>query len=712
MTQTVTRFKLFFTYIHLFWKSSLFIPVALATVTLALLSPVLLFHNTSFFVNLDNVDQFYTWYQKLATSWHYGYLPIWNANVYSGQSFAGELQPGVLYPLNWLWLALFGSVQGISEAALNYLVAAHFWIAAYGVYLLTKQMGAERWAAFLAGLTFAFSGAVAFRAISQTVIFFGLALLPYSLYFLIRYHTEVKKRRRLLVAAGIFVGVLLLVGHIQPFFHALVAIAFIQVVHMYQTWKKQKQLLDVCIDSAKTMAVVLGSMIVIAAPQLWISLPYLSDTYRVQASGYVGSDEKIDYGDFSKSFNIDMHEFANLIDPVSYPIRDGNNIFIGLAPLVVIVIACFALQKKFKKTELWQRYGLLVKALLLFSFIAMLGYVTWFAAVLYELPFVYQIRQLGRYAILFDLGLMIVFAAGLPVVIRAKLTPNQARTLTILGIYMLINAAYLFALRKHIFGVFFAFQVALLSLSLLTITHGGSLYRKRALLIAIVITTAAVNTLWFLPRIQSDTKVTSAYTLSRPLTTALSKTNGQYRIEDVDGALPLNVGNVYPVQSTGGYSATIYGPYFRAVHQNLAHKELLRDLLGVQLLASKQVPKTGQEVIYSDPVADVYVIKRPSALAKFFTVAKNSSTHRGDYQSLEVKTLTYTDQQQKFVVTAPKEQTVIISEMYYPGWQATIDGKPASLEPYTINGEPLLKSIKLPAGTHTIELLYKPFVVF
>src|SRR3989344_8721363 len=89
-------------------RPNLLVALGLTLLTVILLSGVLIFHKTSFFTNLDNVDQFYTWYQKLSVSVHEGYLPVWNSSVFSGQSFAGELQPGVFYPLNLLWVWLFG----------------------------------------------------------------------------------------------------------------------------------------------------------------------------------------------------------------------------------------------------------------------------------------------------------------------------------------------------------------------------------------------------------------------------------------------------------------------------------------------------------------------------------------------------------------------------------------------------------------------------
>lgn len=693
-------------------RSNWIVAFLLAGITFAVLSSVLVFHVTTFFTNLDNVDQFYTWYQKLATSVHHGYLPIWNANVFAGQSFAGELQPGVFYPVNLLWVAVFGSVHGISQLALDYLVATHFALAAFGCYLLLKQLGARQWTAFLAGITFAFSGAVAFRSISQTAIFFGMALLPYPLYFLARFHSQTRRRAWWLVACGALLGIIILAGHIAPFFFAVLALGMFELAYIWKDFAGWQSLGKPVLQTVKTFAVVLLSAGVIAAPQLWISSSYLTNSYRIQAGGYVGPDDKIGYGEFAKSFNLDIHEFINLVDPVTYQIRDGNNIFIGLAPLGVIILAIALAGRQLKKTTLWAKHGVFVTVLLAVSIIAMLGYATWFAVVLYELPFVYQVRQLGRYAVLFHLALMAVLAIALQVVASVNLTKQQKRVVLLAGVFLLINAVYLFLLRHHVFSLHHALQVGLLGLMLATVALIEAPSARKVAIGVLIVATAGVNTLWFLPNIKTDTKTPAAYALPDKLVDVLEKTNGQYRLEILGDALPINIGNVYNVQTIGGYAATVYAPYYEFAHAADLEPEFRNDLLGVQLVAARQKPTNGQELAYSDAKANVYIVKRPTALPKFFTSDTPGSVVRAEYHPLEVTTWAYNDQYEKYTVTVPANTTVIISEIAYPGWEATVDGQPAQIKTYTIGGRPLLKALDLPVGTHTVELTYKPFKIF
>lgn len=681
----------------------------LTLVCLAVMSPVLFFHHSTIFVNLDNVDQFYTWYQKLAMSWHHGYLPIWNANVYGGSSFAGELQQGVLYPVNWLWIALFGSVRGISELALNYLVTLHFVIASFGAYLLLKVMGAKKWSAFAAGLVFAFSGALAMRAASQTVIFFALAVVPYPLYFYQKYQISKEKKYRDLVFAGLSLGLILLVGHIQPFFHALLALAVIELVFLKRHIAARSQAWPRIRESVKKVAIVGAAAIAIALPQLWISASYLPNAYRVQSTGYVAPGNKISYEDFARSFNLNPHEFTNLIDPVSYPVRDGNDPFIGLAPLAIIVLALVMVRTKFKKVKLWQEQGDVISALLILSVVAMLGYATWFAVVLYKLPLVYQIRQLGRYVVLLDLALAAIVAVSLEAISEEKINTRQRINLAIIGGFLALQFAYLFLLRHYIFGTHLALQYGVIAALILgSVTFARF---KRTLLIGSVIATVIVSGFWFLPKLKSDTETVAAYTQSPALISTLEQTNGKYRVGFEENALPINSGDVFNFQTTAGYSATISAPFYEFAHKSNLDPNFINDILGVQMIAKKTVTNKDM-VVFKDPAKNVSVVTRPTALPKFFTTTNKGSTARADYQGLVVTTEDYKDQYQKYVVDVPKAGDVIASELYFPGWQAVVDGKPAQIAEYTVGSYPLLKQLNLPAGKHTVEFRYKAFKLF
>lgn len=55
-------------------------------------------------------------------------------------------------------------------------------------------------------------------------------------------------------------------------------------------------------------------------------------------------------------------------------------------------------------------------------------------------------------------------------------------------------------------------------------------------------------------------------------------------------------------------------------------------------------------------------------------------------------------------VEARKESVLVLNDLYYPGWEATLDGKPTQI--YRANY--LFRAVIVPQGTHAIEFVYRP----
>ena len=57
-----------------------------------------------------------------------------------------------------------------------------------------------------------------------------------------------------------------------------------------------------------------------------------------------------------------------------------------------------------------------------------------------------------------------------------------------------------------------------------------------------------------------------------------------------------------------------------------------------------------------------------------------------------------------YEVSTPQDGVVVFSEIYYPGWQATIDGEPIELA----RADYILRAMNVPAGKHIIEMRFDP----
>ena len=57
-----------------------------------------------------------------------------------------------------------------------------------------------------------------------------------------------------------------------------------------------------------------------------------------------------------------------------------------------------------------------------------------------------------------------------------------------------------------------------------------------------------------------------------------------------------------------------------------------------------------------------------------------------------------------YKTSSAKDGVVVFSEIYYPGWQATIDGQPVDIA----RADYVLRVMNIPAGEHTIEMWFDP----
>jgi hypothetical protein len=88
---------------------------------------------------------------------------------------------------------------------------------------------------------------------------------------------------------------------------------------------------------------------------------------------------------------------------------------------------------------------------------------------------------------------------------------------------------------------------------------------------------------------------------------------------------------------------------------------------------------------------------------KFASVLGDESKVSAD-STAQVSLLTYEPNSLKYELNSAKGGVVVFSEIYYPGWKATLDGQNVEIG----RADYVLRAVKVPAGKHQLEMTFSP----
>ncbi len=167
----------------------------------------------------DLVSFLFPTYQFAARSIAEGYFPFWNPTLFAGAPFAADLQSGIFYPPN---LLAFLIARPFTYEHLVTLALLHYPIAAIGGYCLGRSAGMDRLSAFASGAVFGGSGFM--------VAHFGhynmLASAAWVPWLFATYARGYRLASlRWFCVSGAFFALIILPGHIQTALYTVLAIA-------------------------------------------------------------------------------------------------------------------------------------------------------------------------------------------------------------------------------------------------------------------------------------------------------------------------------------------------------------------------------------------------------------------------------------------------------------------------------------------------------
>jgi hypothetical protein len=114
------------------------------------------------------------------------------------------------------------------------------------------------------------------------------------------------------------------------------------------------------------------------------------------------------------------------------------------------------------------------------------------------------------------------------------------------------------------------------------------------------------------------------------------------------------------------------------------------------------VRKDAQQIVDTlyDPsvnLATTVVLEQEPKMVPFSNTGTSPSTASATITSYGLNTVT-------IFTSSPADGLVVLSDTYYPGWNAAVDGKPANV----YRADFTIRAVAVPKGTHTVIFTYKP----
>ncbi|HSX40945.1 MAG TPA: YfhO family protein [Candidatus Saccharimonadales bacterium] len=677
------------------------------------------------FLITDPVRQQYPWRELAVTLEKKFELPLWNPYSFSGYPLLANFQSAVFYPWNIL---LYRMPLGWSL-----LIIFQPLLAGIFLYLYLNHLKLNKFASTLGAITFAFCGfSIAWMewgTIIHTALWLPLILLSID---------KILTKKNIRIWFAIFILSLtfsFFAGHLQTFFYLFIMSLIYILARWWQYGKKGKTI----------WLFIIGYLLfaLITIVQWFPTLQFIllsnrsSDQSFTQAGWFIPWQHLIQFvapDFFGNPTTLNYWGVWNYAEFIGY---------VGILPLIVSLFALFF--RRDKKTLFFGTFLFLSLIFALPTGISALPFVL-------KIPFL-STAQPTRLMFITDFCLSILAALGFDYFLKSK-----KKTI----IYPIIFLAIIFAglwifvvFGKKIFPdvTLQNFIVAKQNLyipSLIFIVCAGILIamtriKQKATLqisVCILVGITIVDIFrfgWkFLP-------FTSSQYLF-PQTTAISflqKNSGAYRIMTTDSRiLPPNFSSMYHLQSIEGYDPLYLSRYAEFISAMQRKKPDISppfgfnriitphdfdsafvDLLGVKYIVSLSDLKSakltkvfaeGQTQIYENKnvLPRVFFVEtienqknRQAGIAAMFgkDLKKTAIVETNEFANVKLgigqaDITNYSENSVKISTKNDNDGFIVLTDIFYPSWHATIDGKETKIYPtdYTFRG------IFVPRGNHEI----------
>ncbi len=679
----------------------------------------------------DFIYQYYAFRDFAAVSLSSGTLPLWNPYTFSGMPFQADIQTAVFYVPN-LILTLFVSGGKLYFLWVEVLIILHFVLAGAGMYLFMRELGLERMYALFSGIAFTFSGFMIMQVIHQTFVC-QVAWLPLILLCLRR--TVLRKSPFWMIVTGLLLGHAILAGSPQFSVYILLLLLGYFLFESIPVLRSSRPLVSIALLALG------GGVIVIALGLTSLQLLPTMEIAKLSQRAEIT---------FAKSSEGSLHfqQLVTLIAPKYFGASgaQGSNfwlgqnyweywetcIYLGIIPLIAAAAGLFVIKR--------QRNVAFFFGVLIFGYLYSLGDDFFFHSFFFHfIPGFDKFRVPARMSVLFLFGATVLGGYGLKFIVEAaNADPKRLRKFllgaaasgvliwvagqaglfqpsrdirmyeqvhpivadnTLLGMIMMLIAC----------GIFFAYLRKTISLSTLLVllillhfidmnifgfeqnngqTNPDTYYSRGADLVNMM--KEEGKTEYF----RINTRLGGAMLLDR--------NQGMVdRIFTLEGYTPLALQRNYPV---GPSSYDVLNAKYRiridtasqtmGIQQAANYTPRAFLVTNIKVFSREADERSYMESGMFKPLQEVLLEEDPH----FATDTADTAT------AGQVNITSYDLNRITMDLSARKRAILVVSEIYYPGWEIFVDGK----EQPIYRADWCLRATPVTVGDHHVELLFRP----
>lgn len=592
-------------------------------------------------------------------TWHNGYVPLWSPHIFNGFPQIADMQVAVFYPVN----LLIGYFFVFTQQLLFLQIVFHFALAGFGMFLFVRHIANSYIGGLFAGIAYMFSGFMIGHA-SHVGMQNTAAWLPIVLFLtLLAFKTQ---RWPYAVFAGTAAGVAILAGHFQTAVFLLFTLFGYFIFAMIASWYRER---TIAWKKLLLFACIGATAFLISAVQLLPTFELTKQSQRAAISLELAQTESLVPDSLR---GLIMPNYNNVaIGAYSGPWdRTQNYLFLGITTLALAVV-CLLMARRIKKPIIWF-FAILAYVALLYAE----GKYGFLHKYFYLLPLFDKMRAPGNMMIVFDFAVIALSGIGLAALKDAF---PKAKLFFILMVAVLIAEVLPYAVTTEL---------------LYARKDPQTIFQKP----------------WIVENVQKEYRALDPLARFR-----------LYRVPELD----RNLSQVFDIDDFAGYNPLALqrqAAYEDAMVKNPA----LIDLGSIKYLPCEYISSRAQtlkkegnlcvnnEYFPRAFLADAYVVaqdgdealarthevdlRKTIVLEKDLQLAQDASPLIGEVVALA----TDDPNETRMTVTASKPALVFVSQTFYPGWTAFVDGNKEEV----LRADHLFQAVRVPAGTHEILLRY------